>query len=278
MSSSLTAAVLGCGPRGLEHAEALGEVEGVELTAVADLAAGPREAASRATATPGYPHLDALLDAAVPDLLVVALPPAGRAELVERAATAGVRGIVVEKPFALRLSEAERMTHAGETHGTVLAVCHQLRFLSGFVELKAAVERGELGEVQLLHAAAFGNLLDQGPHLVDAVRWLAGERRVQWAMSQRGDGAVAGLPADRLPPRSSAHPAPAWMTHHLALEGGARAVVETGALYQRSTGFRDEWLAKRVTVVGSEGTGEAQASGGGRITTASGTRARVASR
>ena len=142
---------------------------------------------------PGYAGFGELLEGAAPELLVIAVPPAGRVALVEEAVGSSVRGIVVEKPFALRLSEAERMTEVCEAGGVLLAVCHQLRFCPEFVELRRAVESGELGEVRLIQASGFGNLLDQGPHLIDAARWMAGDRRVLSVMSQRGDAAVAGL-------------------------------------------------------------------------------------
>jgi predicted dehydrogenase len=268
----LSAAVVGCGPRGLEHAEDLLGLDGVELVGVVDIDEGRRSAAAGQTGARAFGDLTELLAAARPELLVLAVPPAGRVGLVEAAVGAGVRGVVVEKPFALRLADAERMVEACEGSGVVLAVCHQLRFCPEFVALREAVERGELGEVRLIQGAAFGNLLDQGPHLIDAARWLAGDKRVLWAMSQRGDAAVGGLPAERRPPSSAAHPAPAWMTHHLAFEGGARAVIETGALYQRGRSFDDEWLQKRLTVVGTLGFGEAQSAGGGRIVSPGGTR------
>jgi predicted dehydrogenase/glycosyltransferase involved in cell wall biosynthesis len=271
-SRPLSAAVLGCGPRGVEHAEALLQLEGVELAGVADLDEERRQAVSSRVRVSGYAGLRELLEGAAPELLVIATPPAGRVALVEEAAGSSVRGIVVEKPFALRLSEAERMAEVCEAGGVRLAVCHQLRFCPEFVELRRAVETGELGEVRLIQASAFGNLLDQGPHLIDAARWMAGDRPVLSVMSQRGDAAVAGLPAERRPPTGAAHPAPPWMTHHLTFEGGARAVVETGALYQRGASFADEWLQKRLTVVGTDGFGEAQSAGGGRIVSASGSR------
>jgi predicted dehydrogenase len=268
----LTAAVLGCGPRGLEHAESLLGLAGVELAGVADLDEDRRKDVSSRAGVPGYASLAELLDGAGPELLVVAVPPAGRVALVEEAVGSSVRGIVVEKPFALRLSDAERMAQVCEDGDVLLVVCHQLRFCPEFVDLRRAVESGELGEVRLIQGSAFGNLLDQGPHLIDAARWMVGDRRVLSVMSQRGDAAVAGLPAERRPPAGAAHPAPAWMTHHLRFEGGARAVIETGALYQRGTSFQDEWLQKRLVVVGAEGFGEAQSANGGRIVSASGSR------
>jgi predicted dehydrogenase len=251
MSPVLTAAVAGCGPRGREHAVALGEIPRVRLVAVADPAADRRQAAGREFGVAAFPELDELLDGARPDVVVLATPPADRGELVERAAAAAsVRAVVTEKPMAPSLAEAQRMLTACAAAGTVLTVCHQLRFCPGFAALEQAVARGELGAIELVRGVAHGGLLDQGPHLFDAMRWLAGDRCLQWAMSQRGEGGTSD-----------------WTTHHLAFEGGLRAVMETGPLHQRGRDFVDPWLDKRVTVIGSEGVGEAQAAGGWRILT-----------
>src|SRR5256714_7426076 len=86
-------------------------------------------------------------------------------------------------------------------------------------------------------------------------------------MSQRGEAAVAGLPAAAT---AGSHGAPAWMTHYLAFEGGLRALCETGPLHQRGREFRDEWRDKRVVALGSEGMGEAHALGGCRLLRAGG--------
>jgi UDP-N-acetylglucosamine 3-dehydrogenase len=229
--SPVRAAVVGCGPRGRDHAEALRAAEGIELVGVADRAAERRETIATELGVPAHAGLAELLDAAAPELLVVATPPSGRAELVEIAAGAdGVRAIVVEKPLALRLPEARSMVEGCERHGVLLTVGHQLRFCPELIAVREAIERGDLGELELIRAIGFGNLLDQGPHLVDAVLWLAGERRVLWAMSQRGDAATAGRPVGSLPPAGESHPAPPWMTSYLCLDGDVRAVVESGAL------------------------------------------------
>jgi predicted dehydrogenase len=270
----LRAVVVGCGPRGLEHARALETLETVELVGLAELDPERRERAAAELGLPAYAALEELLSAREPELVVLAVPPAGRTGLALAAAEASsVRGILVEKPLALRLAEAEDLVRGCEERGVTLAVCHQLRFVPAYVALADAVERGEIGDLRLLHAAGFGNLADQGPHLLDAIRWVSGGRRFLWAMSQRGDAAVAGLPSEAVPPGGATHPAPPWMTHHLAVDGGPRAVLESGALYQRGRGeFVDDWLQLRLVAVGSEGIAEAQATGPCRIVNSSGAR------
>jgi predicted dehydrogenase len=258
---------VGCGPRGREHALALREA-GLEPIAVADPAEGPREALAGDIGVRGFAGLEPALEGAPPSVVVLATPPAAREELVLAAVAAeGVRAIVVEKPFAVTLPAAERMLAACAARDILLVVSHQLRFVPAFAALHDAVDRGALGELELLRAVGRGDLLDQGPHLIDALLQLAGGRRVEWVMSQRGEAAVAGLPAAAT---AGNHDAPAWMTHYLAFEGGLRAVCETGPLHQRGRDFRDEWRDKRVLAQGSEGMGEARALGGCRLLRAGG--------
>ena len=259
---------MGCGPRGREHAFALREAQGLDLVAVADPAQELRETLARELGVAGFPGLEPALEGARPDVVVLATPPAAREELVLAAASAeGVRAVVVEKPFALTLAAAERMLAACAARDVLLVVSHQLCFVPAFATLHDAVDRGALGELELLRAVGRGDLLDQGPHLIDALLRLAGGRRVEWVMSQRGEAAVAGLPAAAT---AGSHGAPAWMTHYLAFEGGLRAVCETGPLHQRGREFHDEWRDKRVVALGSEGMGEAHALGGCRLLRAGG--------
>jgi predicted dehydrogenase len=253
---------VGCGPRGREHVHALRDA-GLEPVALADPAEAAREALERDLGVPSFAGLEPALDGARPGVVVLATPPAAREELVLAAAAAeGVRAVVVEKPFALTLPAAERMLAACAARGVLLVVGHQLCFVPAFATLNDAADRGALGELELLRAVGRGDLLDQGPHLIDALLRLAGGRRVEWVMSQRGEAAVAGLPAAAT---GGSHDAPAWMTHYLAFEGGLRAVCETGPLHQRGRGFHDEWRDKRVVALGSEGMGEAHALGGCRL-------------
>ncbi len=261
------AAVVGCGPRGLEHAQAMTRQEGTQLVAVADVSEPARREASESLGVAGYPDIDALLADVSPEIVSIVTPPHVRLPLVERAAASpDVYGIAVEKPLALSMPEAEGMVSLCDRERVLLVVCHQLRFVPHFVALKEAIDQGAIGRVEFLRAACYGDLLDQGPHLLDAIRWLSGGPRVLWAMSQRGDGAL-----DRLP----GHVAdegwiPPWTSHYLALEGGARAGLETGPLHQRGQDFVDDYLDKRISVVGSDGAAHCSAVGGSRVLRGSG--------
>ena len=261
----LKAAVIGCGPRGQEHARALKDIDGIELVAVAESSAELLRQSTESLGVSGYLTIEELLERARPEIVVLATQARGRAELTERIAMfPGVRAIVVEKPMAMTMAEAEGMLAVCEARGIMLTVSHQLRFCDEFLAMKAAIDAGELGFVEFLRGSCYGNLLNQGPHMLDAIRWFAGGRNILWIMSQWSDAPqllARHAQGDQAYWDDLSHPAPMWMTHQIAFEGGLRAAMETGLLYQRSGRFMGDWLQKRVTVIGSEGLAECQAAG-----------------
>jgi predicted dehydrogenase len=265
----LSAAIVGCGPRGVDHGFALRQVEGISLAGVCDLDQPVRERAAGELGVPAYADASELIAAEAPEVVVVATQPSGRARLIAPIVESeSVRAVVVEKPLALSMSEAEEIVAAADRAGVQLTVCHQLRFTPHFRALQEAIERGDLGSIEFIRGLAYGHLLDQGDHLVDGARALTGGRNFAWAMSQGG--------AD-LAPGSTPDPAqlavPDWTTHNLALEGGIRCTIETGPLHQRSERFGqgeeeiDDYLDKRLTVVGSRGVAQFVTGGECRILT-----------
>jgi len=258
----LTAAVIGCGPRGREHARALLAIEGIQLVGAAELNGKRRAAAAAELHVPVYATADSLLSQSQPAIVVLATPAAGRAPLTDEVVRCpSVRALVVEKPMARSLVEAHRLVDSSEAAGIRLVVGHQLRFCAEFTALKQAIDAGDLGQIEWLRGVCFGNFLDQGPHLLDMICWLAGARRPLWVMSQAcSDRDVLSRHAPGCAPAwtDAAHPAPPWMVHQIGFEGGLRATLETGPLYQRSGVFVDDWLQKRIMAVGSDGIAEAQ--------------------
>jgi predicted dehydrogenase len=267
----ITAAVIGCGPRGREHARAFVSIEGIQLVGAADVDAQRRAQAAGELHVPVFAAADALLTQAQPNVVVLATGPAARMPIVEQIVRfKSVRALVVEKPMAASLAEANRLVDLCEAAGIRLVIGHQLRFCPEFTALKRAVDAGEIGRLESLQGFCFGNLLDQGTHLLDMICWLAGAARAQWVMSQScGDREILARQAAGRPARWSdpAHPAPAWMVHQIGFENGLRATLETGPLHQRSGVFIDDWLQKRITAIGSQGMAEAQTAGFFKILT-----------
>jgi scyllo-inositol 2-dehydrogenase (NADP+) len=139
--------MLGYGAIGSEHHAAVRRTEGLALAAVCDPDPSRLQAA-RALAPDlrGWSRgADLLADDGV-DLVVVSTPPNTHAEWTLRCLEAG-KHVVVEKPFCLTVSEADRQIAAAAERGLALAVYQNRRWDQDYLGLKQAVRSGQLGEV-----------------------------------------------------------------------------------------------------------------------------------
>jgi len=84
------------------------------------------------------------------DLVDVCLPTALHHDVVLRALDAG-KHVIVEKPIALGLDEAESMIGKAEEAGRTLMVAHVLKFFPEFAFLKQAIDDGRYGRLLGLH-------------------------------------------------------------------------------------------------------------------------------
>ena len=119
------------------------------------------------------------------------------------------RPLVVEKPLALRLADADRMIEACDAHGVKLFVVHQNRYNLPIVKAREALEQGRFGELVLGTGPA---AVDSGPgllrlggvarHMGPRRRRLhesgrASHRHAQLVHGERGDRAQHGRDAAR---------------------------------------------------------------------------------
>lgn len=114
------------------------------------------------------------------------------------AALAADRHVLVEKPIARTLDEADRMIEAAARAGRVLMVAENFRFMPGFRAVRRLIDEGRLGALRELHlvargfrrhtgwrctpGAGGGALIDGGIHYVHALRWWGGEVRRLFAL------------------------------------------------------------------------------------------------
>ena len=132
----LRAAVVGVGYLGQFHAEKLAGAPGVELAAVVD--ADPARARLIAAKHGCAAHTDpaALLGAV--DLVSIAVPTPRHHDVARPFLAAGVH-VLVEKPIATTLAEADAMIAAAQRSGALLAVGHLQRFNPAFRALAEAL-------------------------------------------------------------------------------------------------------------------------------------------
>ena len=148
----------GRGDRGRVHGRAprtdLRGLADVELVAVCDVReTAARELAER-TGAAAYSDFAELLRRVDLDAVSVCTPDGLHREPCERA-LAGGRHVLVEKPIATTVEDAEAIVAAAHRAGVVLLVGHCLRFDPRYDQARQAVARGELGPIpDDLHAAS----------------------------------------------------------------------------------------------------------------------------
>lgn len=144
---TLRAAVIGVGHMGRFHAEKLAASDAAKLVAVADSnAARAQEVASTLGCAPAtdFRTLLGAIDAAF-----VAVPTALHREVVGACLEAGVH-VLVEKPLARTLAEADELLALARAKGLALQVGHLERFNPAFVALAAQTGRPLLIDIERL--------------------------------------------------------------------------------------------------------------------------------
>lgn len=198
--SRVPLAVVGLGFMGSRWARALAEHAGADLRVVCDV----REELGRDVAA----HLgarfvaDPLEAAADPEVAGVAVctPEHLHVEPALAALDAG-KAVMVEKPLAHTVEDAERVRDRAHERSVPLLAGHILRFEPRYAAARRAIEAGEIGAVQAVRHERIGLVSDQdvlrgrttialyyGVHEFDLARWYAGE--VERIHAERSEGVL----------------------------------------------------------------------------------------
>lgn len=172
-------AIVGFGAIGPVHLEALNNVADAEPVVAIDTDAGRREAAAERYGIATAASLDKALASHSFDAVAVCTPPGSHAEVALAAARAG-KHVVIEKPIAATLEDADRLIEVCASHDAQIAVVHQRRFDPVFERVRALVDAGSFGRVVL--AGAFVPLWRSREYFAE-VPW-----RGEWAAT--GGGAL----------------------------------------------------------------------------------------
>ena len=172
--SQLRAALIGAGPRGLNHLDAIAAFDDVYLAAVCDPSDEARNAAA-AKYEPGaaYASVDEMLDAEELDIVVIATAAGFRPPIVRDVAASGVRGIYMEKPIANSLALADAMIEQCRAGDTKLAIGHQRRWTPRFIAIKDAIADGAIGRPT--HGLSYwtaGRIGSNGTHFLDMINFV----------------------------------------------------------------------------------------------------------
>jgi predicted dehydrogenase len=118
--------VVGIGAFGRHHASKYSKLPGVELVGVADPSGEARKAVSTAHGVKAVSDWRDLLGAV--DIVSICSPAVTHAPIVRAFLNAGA-DVLVEKPIATTLAEADALIALAEAKGRVLTVGHQERFV-----------------------------------------------------------------------------------------------------------------------------------------------------
>ncbi len=113
--------MVGTGSLGRHHVRILASLPGVDLVGIVDSRSDVAEALAAEHGTVVLPSIEALADLA--QAAVVAVPTVAHAEIGCYLARRGLH-LMIEKPIAASLAEADELIAAAEAAGTVLAVGH----------------------------------------------------------------------------------------------------------------------------------------------------------
>jgi UDP-N-acetyl-2-amino-2-deoxyglucuronate dehydrogenase len=147
-------------------------------------------------------------------------------EMTVNAAEAGVKGILCEKPMSINLAEADMMIDACKKAGAKLAIGHMRRYVEFVYKARELIDAYAIGEPIFIHGMTVGDLLSDGTHLIDLVRFFAKDEPVNWVMGQ--------VEARRKRTRYGHYIEDASIGY-IQFKGGLRALVETSGLLGSKT-------------------------------------------
>lgn len=198
MAEPVRVAVLGLGRSGWGiHVTGLGEHPNYKVVAVADPEEARRTEATETYGCAAYETPEEAIADSNVELVVVATPSNSHAPLTIKALESG-RHVVVEKPMATNLAEADAMIEAAEKSGNILSIYQVRRFDPEVQVLRKILESGKLGPIYMMKLATHnfarrrdwqtlrkfggGQLNNWGAHLVDqALSFSGGEWRELFA-------------------------------------------------------------------------------------------------
>lgn len=197
--------LIGCGRISKRHADLLGngQIEGAQLAAVCDVVA---HKAARLAGTYGVPHytdMHEMCSRERYDVIVVLTESGLHARHVLELAKYR-KHIIVEKPMALTLDDADKMIRSCDRNSVRLFVVKQNRFNVPVVKLREALDAGRFGKLVLgtvrvrwcrnqeyynqdawrgTWALDGGVLSNQASHHVDLLEWMMGDVESVFAKS-----------------------------------------------------------------------------------------------
>ncbi|MGE0446541.1 MAG: oxidoreductase [Vicinamibacterales bacterium] len=227
------------------HAPLVDAVDGLGLTAI--VSSDPERVARDRPAIPVRTIDDVAADTDI-DVAIIATPTDTHAALAMRLLQAG-KHVVVDKPFATSMTEADAICAAARRAGRVATAFHNRRWDADFLTVRRLIADGALGTIATFESrfdrfrpvvqdrwreragAGSGTWMDLGSHLVDQALVLFGEP----------DAIAADLASQRS--------GPAVDYFHVTLRYGTTRVLLRGSSLAAAPGARFAVFGTRASYV-----------------------------
>jgi UDP-N-acetyl-2-amino-2-deoxyglucuronate dehydrogenase len=195
--SDVRFAVVGAGGIATQHIEAMQAIDGADLVAVASSSEDSARRTGERWGVEWTTDVDTVLARDDVDIVAITTPSGYHAPITLAALRAG-KYVIVEKPLALSVADADEVIAESERAGRWVAGVSQRRFEPVIVALRQAVDDGALGRLALIVAESInyrpqsyydspawrgtialdgGVLLTQAIHEIDLACWLGGPVR-----------------------------------------------------------------------------------------------------
>ncbi|WP_346355408.1 Gfo/Idh/MocA family oxidoreductase [Azotosporobacter soli] len=187
--------LIGCGRISKNHFESIKALPGADLIAAADIDKRALQAAVGKYQCQGYLDYKEMLKEPKIQVVNVCTPSGLHAQIALDAIRSG-KHVIIEKPMAMSLVEADSVIKAAKRAGVKVGVAHQNRFNKTITRLRQVYEQGKFGK--LTHGSAVvrwnrndqyysqapwrgtwandgGCLMNQSIHNIDLLQWMMGE-------------------------------------------------------------------------------------------------------
>ena len=186
--------IIGCGAIGHKRATALNYTQRAKLVACADVDVIKAEAVAKISGAKIFTDWHDLIKSPDIDLVIIATPHNLLAEICSEAINFR-KNVLIEKPAGICASQIEPLIFAASKYGVKVRVGLNHRYHRSILKAKEIIDKGELGELMFIRGryghggrvgyekewrankeiSGGGELIDQGPHLIDLSRLFLGE-------------------------------------------------------------------------------------------------------
>lgn len=206
-SCKFNAAIIGCGAIHALHADTVMNSPLAVLSSVADIDPARAKASSEKYNCNYFTDYTKVLEDENIDVIHICTPHYLHADMAIAAMEHG-KHVILEKPMAIKLTDAEKLIYTSDATGKQLGICFQNRYNTSSVKAKSLLTSGRGGK--LLGARAFvtwcrdeeyytgsgwrgtweqeggGVLINQSIHTLDLLQWFMGDiHRIKGSVDTR---------------------------------------------------------------------------------------------